>query len=236
MTNIGKTPSRSALVNIARRLKARTPQYNSLGPVHFQPLEWELGPTRPYLKGRVLNAGCGNRDIGIELQDFDIAEVVNYDIASDLEGAIIGSLDRLPFGSAEFDAVLCNAVLEHVNSDHDIIQELVRVLRPGGYIVVAIPFLQPFHPCPNDFRRFTKDGIRTLGAEHGLEVVAIYPAHTIAQTLGWIIWTYLEEKESRFWKAAFYPVIWCWTRYCCRTDFSLDMVANTFQGIYRKPL
>lgn len=236
MSNIRKALWRSPLLNTTPRSRISTPQYNRHGPVHFQPLEWELSLARPFLKGRILNAGCGNRDMTPGFDDFDITEIVNYDIASDLKGAIIGSLDKLPFEPAQFDAILCNAVLEHVKSDHDVMREFVRVLKPGGYIVISIPFLQPFHPCPNDFRRYTSEGIRALGVEHGLEVVAVYPVHTIAQTLSWIIWEYLEEKRSRFWKAALYPFIWCVTRYSCRTDFSLESAVNTFQGIYRKAL
>ena len=74
-----------------------------------------------------------------------------------------------------------------------------------------------------------------MGIENGLEVIAIHPTHTIAQTLGWIIWEYLEEKKSRIRKAVLSPLLWLFTRYCCRTDFSLNGTANTFQAVYRKP-
>jgi SAM-dependent methyltransferase len=209
-------------------------RFARIGPVHFQPLEWELEPLRMYFGGRALNAGCGNRDITETLRGFGATEVVNYDIASEIPGARLGPLEKMPFAAAEFDSILCNAVLEHVEAPEPVIREMVRVLRPGGYLVVAIPFLQPFHPCPGDFRRYTREGMRRLGIDSGLEVIAIHPTHTIAQTLGWIIWTYLEEKKSRVRKAILYPLLWCFTRFSCRTDSSLIGTANTFQAAYRK--
>jgi SAM-dependent methyltransferase len=218
----------------ARRAGIAAPRFFRIGPVHFQPLEWELEPLRTYFGGRTLNAGCGNRDITETLRGFGATEVVNYDIASEIPDALIGPLEKMPFAAAEFDSILCNAVLEHVEAPEPVIREMIRVLRPGGHLVVAIPFLQPFHSCPGDFRRCTGEGMRRLGTESGLEVIAIHPTHTIAQTLGWIIWDYLEEKKSRVRKAILYPLLWCFTRYCCRTDSSLIGTANTFQAAYRK--
>ena len=142
----------------ARRGAITASRFARIGPVHFQPLEWELEPLRSYFSGRTLNAGCGNRDITETLSGFGATEVVNYDIASDIPGALIGPLEKMPFAAAEFDSILCNAVLEHVEAPEPVIREMVRVLRPGGYLVVAVPFLQPFHPCPGDFRRYTRKG------------------------------------------------------------------------------
>lgn len=217
-----------------RRGDIGAPRFLRIGPVHFQPLEWELEPLRIYFRGRTLNAGCGNRDISETLRGFGSTEVVNYDIASEISEAVIGPLEKMPFAAAEFDSILCNAVLEHVEAPEPVIREMVRVLRPGGHLVVAIPFLQPFHSCPGDFRRFTMEGMRKLGTVSGLEVIAIHPTHTIAQTLGWIIWDYLKEKKSHVRKGILYPLLWCFTRYCCRTDSNLFGTANTFQAAYRK--
>src|SRR5262249_39119510 len=126
----------------------RPPPFARIGPVHFQPLEWELAPVAGYLNGRLLNAGCGNRDITPFALENGVSEVIDYDISSDLPRAVIGPLEDLPFFDAEFDSILCNAVLEHVRSPDPIMRQMCRVLRPGGHLIVSVPFLQPFHPCP----------------------------------------------------------------------------------------
>jgi SAM-dependent methyltransferase len=234
LKGVGHEAAQAAPWPLDARRGVTPPRFARIGPVHFQPLEWELGTLRDYFGGRTLNAGCGNRDIAETLKGFGAAEVVNYDIASEIPDALIGPLEKMPFKTAEFDSILCNAVLEHVEAPEQVMREMIRVLRPGGHLVVAIPFLQPFHPCPGDYRRYTREGMRRLGVESGLEVIAIHPTHTIAQTLGWIIWDYLEEKKSRVRKTILYPLIWCFTRFCCRTDSSLVGTANTFQAAYRK--
>src|SRR5438552_12575066 len=93
-----------------RRAGIAAPRFLRIGPVHFQPLEWELEPLRMYFGGRMLNAGCGNRDITETLRGFGATAVVNYDIASEIPGAVIGPLENMPFASADFDSILCNAV------------------------------------------------------------------------------------------------------------------------------
>jgi SAM-dependent methyltransferase len=142
---------------------SRKPEFARIGPVHFQPLEWELEPVSRYLRGHLLNAGCGNRDIGSYLRNAGIERLTNYDIASTIAGAVLGPLESMPFADAQFDSILCNAVLEHVASAEAVVSELVRVLRPGGHAILTVPFLQPFHECPLDFRRYTRDGLVTLG-------------------------------------------------------------------------
>src|SRR4051794_12824009 len=169
-------------------------RYSRSGPVHFQPLERELAPVARYFRGRVLNAGCGERDLGPWLAALGVDDVTSYDIASGLPGAVIGPLENLPFDDASFDTILCNAVLEHVEHVDRVVAELARVLRPGGHAVIAIPFLQPYHACPGDYRRYTSDGLVAVGEPAGLVAVAVNPVHSPAQTLGWIAWEIAQEK------------------------------------------
>jgi SAM-dependent methyltransferase len=218
----------------ARSLCKPLPNFARVGPIHFQPLEWELAPVREFLRGNLLNAGAGNRSIQWLTGSSDIVTIVNYDIASHLPGVVLGSLDQMPFDGQTFDSILCNAVLEHVESAHAVLRELIRVLRSGGYLVLSVPFLQPFHPCPTDFRRYTEAGMRQIALDYGLEIVQIFPVHNISQTVGWIFWEYLCETERRFSQLLAYPILWGWTRYTCTTDAKLNRSANTFQVVLRK--
>jgi SAM-dependent methyltransferase len=208
-------------------------QLARVGPVHFQPLEHELEQVSKYISGRVLNAGCGNRDISPIVRRLGGEEVVNYDMRSTIPGAIIGSLLDTPFSDDEFDTILCNAVLEHVPRVDTVMSELARSLKPGGKLIVAIPFLQPFHADPTDFRRYTEQGMRELGELHGLSTIEVLPVHTIWQTLGWIAWEWAQEKGG--WRpSVVYPIVWTMTRMFNRTDMRLRNNANTFQAIYTK--
>lgn len=206
-----------------------------VGPVHFQPLEQELEPVAHYLSGHVLNAGCGSRDIGEYLRRNGVADLTCYDIASDDPGVVLGPLESMPFPDGSFDSVLCNAVLEHVRDANRAMRELARVVRKGGHIVVAVPFLQPYHAAPGDFRRYTADGLEQLGTSAGLEVVEILPVHSFTQTLGWILWEYAQEKGGWLRRSAGYAIAFLATRIWNRTDPALTKNANTFQAVFRRP-
>ncbi|MCC7393463.1 MAG: class I SAM-dependent methyltransferase [Sphingomonadaceae bacterium] len=207
------------------------PALARVGPVHFQALESELAPIVQYLTGNVLNAGCGNRDLGLFLAGAGAHSLTNYDIASDLPGAIIGPLEHMPFADAQFDSLICNAVIEHVADSRAVMAELARVLRPGGHAVIAIPFLQPFHPCPGDYRRFTADGLAGAGQRVGLAHVESRAVHGAAQTLGWIAWEIALEKGPIA-RAITFPIVWLWTRLSHRNDPKITRNANTVQMVF----
>lgn len=209
-------------------------EFARCGPVLFQPLEWELAPVEPYFTGAMLNAGCGNRDLAPYLAARGVTDLTSYDIASDLPDAQIGKLETMPFAAGQFDTVLCNAVLEHVEQVDAVVAEIARVTKPGGHVILAVPFLQPFHQCPYDFRRYTANGLVALGEAAGLTVVAINPVHSAAQTIGWILWEIALEK-GRIWRMLTWPVIRLWTRLSLRTDRKILRNANTFQIVFRRP-
>jgi SAM-dependent methyltransferase len=206
-----------------------------VGPVHFQSLEQELEPVVRYLDGHMLNAGCGTRDISLYLQAKGAGEITRYDIASHDPAVIVGPIEAMPFADGSFDSVLCNAVLEHVHNADRAIRELARVVRKGGHVVVAVPFLQPYHACPGDFRRYTADGLAQLGRSAGLDVVEILPVHSFAQTFGWILWEYALEKGGLLRRSLAWTVAFLATRLWNRTDRRLMKNANTFQAVFRRP-
>jgi SAM-dependent methyltransferase len=205
-------------------------------PVYFQPLDQELGPVVRYLSGHLLNAGCGSRDISTYLLANAVTKITQYDIDSRDPDVIVGPLESMPFEDETFDSVLCNAVLEHVSNAEDSIRELGRVVRPDGHIVISVPFLQPFHASPTDFRRYTADGLADLGARAGLDVVCVLPVHSMAQTIGWIVWEYAQEKGGRLRRSAAWAFAFLVTRLWNRTDPALVRNANTFQAVFRRPL
>jgi SAM-dependent methyltransferase len=206
-----------------------------VGPVHFQSLEQELEPVVGYLSGHMLNAGCGTRDIGPYLRGKGVTAITRCDIASEEADVVVGPLENMPFDDASFDSVLCNAVLEHVVGAERAVRELTRVVRKGGHIVVSVPFLQPYHACPGDFRRYSADGLAQLGRSAGLDVVEILPVHSFAQTLGWMVWAYAEEKGGVLRRAVAWTIAFIATRLYNRTDRSLVKNANTFQAVFRRP-
>lgn len=75
---------------------------------------------------------------------------------------IVGDAHHLPFLDGRVDGIWCNAVLEHVENLDQVVAEMQRVLRPGGYVFIFNPFLFGYHGYPGDYRRLTKTGLTKL--------------------------------------------------------------------------
>lgn len=105
--------------------------------------------------GLVLDNGSG-------LRSLYYPNVVNFDVVSYHSTDVVGISENLPFQDATFDAVISVAALEHVRDPFAAAKEMERVLKPGGRVYVAVPFLQPFHGYPNHYYNMTSNGLRNL--------------------------------------------------------------------------
>jgi len=74
----------------------------------------------------------------------------------------VAPLSDLPMADGSYDAVLCTQVLEHVPNPEDCLQELQRVLKPGGRLFLTVPMAHPEHQAPFDYYRYTSFGLRYL--------------------------------------------------------------------------
>lgn len=61
----------------------------------------------------------------------------------------------LPFRAATFDGVICSELLEHVLAPRVVLEEIHRVLRTDGLLLICVPFLNRIHGDPYDFGRYT---------------------------------------------------------------------------------
>ena len=75
---------------------------------------------------------------------------------------------NLPFRDGEFDAVVSDYVLEHIEgSPQSAIDEMFRILRPNGVLLLTTNLIYPVHAAPNDYWRFTPDALVLLTKQHG---------------------------------------------------------------------
>ena len=124
------------------------------------------------VSGLLLDLGAGNQPFKewyLSLAD----KCVSVDVAPAPGLDVLSMAAPLPFESASFDTVLCTSVLEHVHDAEAAVSEIARVLKPGGRIIITVPFLYPTHEAPYDFWRTTHLGLRSVLTRHGLEVETV---------------------------------------------------------------
>lgn len=124
--------------------------------------------------GLVLVVGGGTMGNGTErVYGDERANVIAFDIYDSPLTQFLADAHRIPFAAASVDAVIVQAVLEHVLDPEGVVSEIRRVLRPNGLVYAETPFLQQVHAGPYDFTRFTGSGHRYLF--RGFEEIAAGP-------------------------------------------------------------
>lgn len=108
-------------------------------------------------RGRTLDIGAQNGPYGAFFPNR-----VALDIRRGIGVQVIGDAQAIGLVDAVFDVVLCTEVLEHLPEPQRAIDEMFRVLKPGGTLLLTTRFLFPIHDAPHDYFRFTKYGLRHL--------------------------------------------------------------------------
>ena len=120
---------------------------------------------------KILDVGAGHGDFASLYKNrlhiaLDVYPYPEVDIVCDL-------LKVVPFKPSSFDMVLLMNVLEHVYNPVAYLKVIKQILKPGGVVIVAIPFMLKIHQAPFDFGRYTHFALEKVGQELGFEVIQI---------------------------------------------------------------
>lgn len=105
--------------------------------------------------GRILDLGCGTgistallADRGFRVCGIDISLLFLREARETIKIPFVqADITCLPFAADSLDGIGLNAVIEHIFSVEDLLEEMIRVVRPGGYLVIYSPnLLSPFTP------------------------------------------------------------------------------------------
>lgn len=128
------------------------------------------------IDGRVLDVGCGKRPY--ESLFANAKEYIGMDIENPGHDHSNESIDifydgkTFPFPANSFDSVLTNQVFEHVFNPSNFIQEINRVVKPGGCLLLTVPFAWDEHEQPYDFGRYSSFGISHILQTNGFEIIS----------------------------------------------------------------
>lgn len=119
---------------------------------------------------RVLELGCGNRPYealvrasGAAYQGADLRGNPHADVLIEDDG-------RVQAADASYDVVISAQVLEHVPDPDAYLAETLRLLRPGGWLILSTHGIWIYHPCPLDLWRWTGAGLQRVLEKAGYSI------------------------------------------------------------------
>lgn len=136
----------------------------------------ESNPRVLVLGGSIMGAGMEEFRARLNI------EFIDTDVSFGPLTKVICDAHEIPLPDHSVNGVVAQAVLEHVADPQRCVQEICRVLKPGGILYAETPFMQPAHATPYDFHRFTFIGYRRLFRQ--FEQIALGPVGGPGQALG----------------------------------------------------
>jgi len=148
--------------------------------VNLSAYEWAVERLGPLSGAAILDAACGagfgsysvaadaEWVVGVDLSVPAVVEAGSHYRRSNLSFAAM-DCSTMGFRDARFDAVLSFETIEHVANDHQYVDEIARVLRPRGTLVLSTPrapFPGAVPESPNHVREYTWDQLEELLAPH----------------------------------------------------------------------
>ncbi len=156
------------------------------------------------LTGELLDVGCGTKPYA---KLFDVKSYCGLEIDSQ-RTRVLGVADRyydgqkFPFADNSFDSVLCNQVLEHVFNPREFLNEIHRVLRPGGKLLLTVPFVWDEHEQPFDFARYSSYGLNFVLTQGGFIPVICEKSCADVRVIFQLANAYLFKVSQKWWGGA----------------------------------
>jgi SAM-dependent methyltransferase len=130
-----------------------------------------------HARGRLLDLGCGFVPLyGAYRDRVDEAVCIDWPGTRHQSPHLDHEVDlnqAIPLPDGTFDTVLATDVLEHIAHPERLFAEMARLLRPGGKLILGVPFFYWLHETPHDYFRFSSHRLRLFCKENDLEVIEL---------------------------------------------------------------
>lgn len=172
--------------------------------LNWRQLSKSMKEALPYLKGKCIDVGAGVAPY----EDMISSRVSEYIVAdySDTRASMFALASsqfveadvlNLPFEDGSADSVIFTQVLEHVSNPNLALDEITRILKSDGILVISVPFIYQAHAQPHDYWRFSEHGIKKLLQDRGYEIKLFHYQGYLGTTIMSIINGFLWELSSK---------------------------------------
>eukprot|EP00929_Paragymnodinium_shiwhaense_P046413 TRINITY_DN23627_c0_g3_i1.p1 TRINITY_DN23627_c0_g3~~TRINITY_DN23627_c0_g3_i1.p1 ORF type:complete len:576 (+),score=134.98 TRINITY_DN23627_c0_g3_i1:56-1729(+) len=144
-------------------------------------LEWDSrSVTRHFFKDH-----CKNFDI-IAYNGDDVAQVHTSDAGSRTYVVDFHRADQV-VPANETAIVVCQQIFEHLRRPHLGMEQLFRLVAPGGWVVWSAPLFSEIHGAPDDYYRYTPAGAKALAEDAGFSLAGLYAPGTLQEMAGYLL-------------------------------------------------
>lgn len=187
------------------------------------------------LDGYSLNIGAGNSQT-------KITNCIELEYSIYKTTDIVADAHCLPFKDEVFDAVVSFNTFEHLQDPFTAAKEILRVLKPGGKVVIHTAFLQPLHEQPAHYYNATKYGILNWFSQFDVESCKVLKQFNPALTIAWLVSdilyfvgeVYGTETREKLAQTKLEDCRKIWGNEDNRTGFLWDTLVNLPQAIQEK--
>lgn len=125
------------------------------------------------ITGKTLDIGCGQKPYEslFSSSQYVGLEIDTQENRQNKKANLFYNGKTFPFQDGEFDSVIANEVFEHVFNPNEFLEEIHRVLRTGGILLMTVPFCWDEHEQPNDFARYSSFGLKAILQKHSFAVI-----------------------------------------------------------------
>lgn len=134
---------------------------------------FNLAIERYEMMGKVLDLGSKNGTSSYyqHIKQSDDCQITFTDLVP-APGVVQVDVEKVfPFPDCTFDTVISFHLMEHVYDFWKMPSEIHRVLKPGGRVIVSVPFIHEYHADPTDYWRMSSDAVVKLFQSAGLKVL-----------------------------------------------------------------
>ncbi len=132
---------------------------------------------RDHVKGKLIDLGCGKVPLydayKAYITECTCTDWANTKHTNPYVDQTCDLNDPLPFATESFHTVILSDVLEHIAKPDQLWLEMYRILKPGGKVILNVPFLYKLHEVPHDYFRYSKYALQNFATGSGFKIILL---------------------------------------------------------------